>query len=106
MAKVAHAYTNDKPGAELPNEAPKGQVNDPSYKTSKNEAIPVIDDGGAVEDHIRPGAADSDKQLQQDEREAIDKSNIIKGGRTRHARPLGGSYEEPSDEQMGLTKES
>lgn len=63
MSKVAHAYTDDKPGADLPKEAPEGQVNDPSYKTSSNEAIPVIDDDAAVEDPIRPGDADSDKQL-------------------------------------------
>ena len=39
---------------------------------------------------------------ERDEREAIDKSNILKGDRTRHARPID-SYKEPSDEQ-GLPK--
>lgn len=39
---------------------------------------------------------------EQDEREAIDKSNILKGDRTRHAKPTG-TYQEPSDEQ-GLPK--
>jgi hypothetical protein len=40
--------------------------------------------------------------LEQDEKEAIDKSNILKGDRTRHAKPTG-TYKEPSDEQ-GLPK--
>ncbi|KAK3368395.1 hypothetical protein B0H63DRAFT_515016 [Podospora didyma] len=104
MSKAGHAYTDDKLGDELPRDAPDGQVNDPSYKTSGNEAIPVIDDDDAVEDPIKPGAADSDKQLEQDEREAIDKSNIVKE-RTRHATKPKGTYAEPSDEQMGLTEE-
>ncbi|PCD25911.1 hypothetical protein AU210_012345 [Fusarium oxysporum f. sp. radicis-cucumerinum] len=49
-----------------------------------------------------PKTADTDKQLDQDEEEAIDKSNIIKN-RTRHAQPQG-SYEESSDEKLGLTE--
>ena len=63
MSKAGHAYTDDKPGADLPRDAPEGQVNDPSYKTSKNEAVPVIDDDEPVEDPIAAGDADSDKQL-------------------------------------------
>ncbi|KXX75772.1 hypothetical protein MMYC01_207447 [Madurella mycetomatis] len=102
MSKVAHAYSDDKPGAPLPKEAPEGQVDDPSYKTSKNEAVPVIDDTDTVEDPVRPGAADSDQQLERDEREAIDKSNIV-GERTRK-KPPAGTFSEPSDEQMGLTE--
>ena len=39
---------------------------------------------------------------ERDEREAIDKSNILKGDRTRHAKPVD-TYKEPSDEQ-GLPK--
>lgn len=39
---------------------------------------------------------------EQDEIEAIDKSNILKGNRTRHAKPTS-TYKEPSDEQ-GLPK--
>jgi Histone chaperone domain CHZ len=35
---------------------------------------------------------------EQDEAEAIDKSNILKAGRTRGAKPEG-SYVEPSDEE-------
>ena len=40
--------------------------------------------------------------IEQDEREAIEKSNILKGDRTRHAKPTS-TYQEPSDEQ-GLPK--
>jgi hypothetical protein len=41
--------------------------------------------------------------IEQDEKEAIDKSNILKGDRTRHAKPTG-TYQEPGDEQ-GLPKQ-
>ncbi|KAK0747226.1 hypothetical protein B0T21DRAFT_379355 [Apiosordaria backusii] len=101
MSKTGYAYTDDKEGADIPREAPEGIVDDPSYKTSKNESVPVIDDNEEVEDPIKPGSADSDKQLQQDEKEAIDPSNIIKE-RTRHATKPGGTYAEPSDADMGL----
>ncbi|KAK4114411.1 hypothetical protein N656DRAFT_777614 [Canariomyces notabilis] len=104
MSKVAHAYTDDKPSDPLPADAPEGQVDDPSYKTGKNEAVPVIDDNEPVEDPMRPGQADSDKQLEQDEREAIDKSNII-GERTRK-KPPKGTFAEPTDEDMGLVEGS
>jgi hypothetical protein len=130
MSKVAHAYTDDKPSTPLPADAPEGQVDDPSYKTGKNEAVPVIDDNEPVEDPMRPGQADSDKQLgmfrlfclhlikqhkgaseanaqqttEQDEREAIDKSNII-GERTRK-KPPKGTFAEPTDEDMGLVEGS
>ena len=39
---------------------------------------------------------------ERDEKEAIDKSNVLKGDRTRHAKPID-TYKEPSDEQ-GLPK--
>lgn len=40
--------------------------------------------------------------IERDEREAIDKSNIV-GERTRK-KPPAGTFAEPSDEQMGLTQ--
>ncbi|KAH7012500.1 uncharacterized protein B0I36DRAFT_398894 [Microdochium trichocladiopsis] len=127
MSRVAHAYTDDKEGAALPPEAPDGQVSDSSYSTGKSEPIPVQDDTAPVEDPIRPEKANSDEQLgkhcfpsqhmhpsankpimltrpgmltdtiKQDEKEAIDKSNIIKE-RTRGAPPKG-TYQGPSDEK-------
>ncbi|KAK3302719.1 uncharacterized protein B0T15DRAFT_543735 [Chaetomium strumarium] len=101
MSKAAPYQQDDKLGAELDKNAPEGQVYDPSYKTGKNEPVPVIDDEAQVEDPMKPGKADSDKQLEQDEREAIDKGNIMKD-RMRHATKPKGTYAEPSDEQMGL----
>ncbi|KAL6876956.1 hypothetical protein J3F83DRAFT_727640 [Trichoderma novae-zelandiae] len=91
--------TNDTLGADVP----EGQVQDDSYVTgSQNESVPVQRDNAPVEDPIQASSADSDRQLDQDENEAIDKSNII-GERTRGSRPVG-SYQEPSDAQMGLTE--
>lgn len=49
--------------ANFSNEAPSGQVNDPSYKTKGTEAVPVIDDNAPVEDGLLPEEADSDRQL-------------------------------------------
>ncbi len=63
MSKTAHHYKDDKPGAELPSEAPTGQVSDSSYKTDKNEPVPVVGDDDQIEDPMKLGNADSDKQL-------------------------------------------
>ncbi len=63
MSKTAHHYQDDKPGAELPSEAPTGQVSDSSYKTGRNEPVPVVSDDAKIEDPMNLGNADSDKQL-------------------------------------------
>ncbi len=64
MSKAAPYQEDDKLGDELAREAPPGQVNDPSYKTSaKNEAVPVVDDDAPVEEPMKLGNADSDQQL-------------------------------------------
>lgn len=63
MSKTGHRYTDDKEGANLPNEAPTGIVDDASYKTKGNESVPVVDDNAPVEDPINARTADSDKQL-------------------------------------------
>jgi hypothetical protein len=124
MTTAGHALTDDKLGAEpLPEGAPTGQVNDPSYKSRRGDRGPiaVIDDDAPVEDPIRASEADSDKQLgttshaavlcpmlmrisitEKDDAEAIDKSNILEG-RTRNSKPTG-KYAEPTDKQMGLTE--
>jgi len=77
-----------------------GDTVDNSYVSrSGGEQVPVIRDEKPVEqpnDAVNP---DSDEMLQQDEADAIDKSNILKGGqRTRGAKPTG-SYNEPGDEE-------
>ncbi|KAI1205542.1 uncharacterized protein F4807DRAFT_442976 [Annulohypoxylon truncatum] len=85
-------------------EAPEGRVYDESYATKgrDSETIPVVKDTERVEDPIDSTTADSDKQLERDDAEAIDQKNALKE-RTRGKKP-GGSYEEPSDEQMGLVE--
>jgi len=72
---------------------------DDSYvsRTGQSE-IPVQKDGAAVEDPIDPRTADSDQMLERDDKEAIDTDNIIDGGRTRGAKPVG-TYREPGDEE-------
>ncbi|PTB65871.1 hypothetical protein BBK36DRAFT_1141801 [Trichoderma citrinoviride] len=104
MSKYAHQQiddkdTNDTLGADVP----EGQVQDDSYVTgTKNESVPVQSDDAPVEDPIKASSADSDRQLEQDDREAIDKSNII-DEKIRGAKPRG-SYREPGDDQLGLTE--
>ncbi|GJN69207.1 hypothetical protein PLIIFM63780_000605 [Purpureocillium lilacinum] len=67
-----------------------------SRQGDKSE-IPVQADESKVEDPIDETTANSDAQLERDDAEAIDKSNIIKE-RTRHAEPQGG-YREPGDNE-------
>ncbi|KAI2628525.1 hypothetical protein GGR54DRAFT_636244 [Hypoxylon sp. NC1633] len=69
-----------------------------------NAGIPVLRDNDKIEDSINPKDADSDKQLKRDDTEAIDKSNVLKD-RTRGEKPTS-SYEEPTDEDFGLTEGS
>ncbi|KAJ4424053.1 hypothetical protein N0V82_001300 [Gnomoniopsis sp. IMI 355080] len=71
--------------------------NEESYVT-KEDQVPVLDDNDNIEDGVDEATADTDAQLERDENEAIDKSNIVED-RTRHAKPDGGSYREPGDEE-------
>ncbi|KAI9791305.1 MAG: hypothetical protein M1816_004086 [Peltula sp. TS41687] len=84
---------NDATGGNVPS----GDLKDDTYVETKGP-IPVQRDDAPVEDPIDPKAADSNAQLERDEKEAIDKSNIIKGDRTRHAKPQGPGYSEGPDE--------
>ncbi|KAI0829164.1 hypothetical protein F5Y06DRAFT_308294 [Hypoxylon sp. FL0890] len=107
MSKSAYHQADDKPSAELPQDAPEGQVSDESYAAEArkdNASIPVLKDDDDVEDPIDPNQADSDKQLERDEAEAIDKKNVLKE-RTRGEQPRG-AYNEPTDEDLGLTEGS
>lgn len=63
MTESAPYQRDDKIGADLAREAPPGQVNDPSYKTSGTASVPVVDDDAQIDDPMQPGNADSDKQL-------------------------------------------
>ncbi|TDZ41470.1 hypothetical protein CTRI78_v009584 [Colletotrichum trifolii] len=95
---------SDEKASSLPADAPEGQVYDDSYASrSGQDSVPVIKDDAQVEDPVDPATADSDKQLERDEKEAIDKSNINKET-TRHAKPANGTYQGPSDADLGLTQ--
>ncbi|KXJ96136.1 hypothetical protein Micbo1qcDRAFT_201455 [Microdochium bolleyi] len=80
--------------------APSGEYNDESYVSrtgQKDGPIPVTSGNESVESPYKDGAADSDAQLERDEKDAIDESNII-DDRTRNAKPTG-TYAEPGDEE-------
>jgi hypothetical protein len=62
-SKAAPYQQNIKEGADLPREAPPGQVGDPSYKTRGTESVPVVDDDAPLENPMKMGQADSDRQL-------------------------------------------
>ncbi|KAL8785966.1 MAG: hypothetical protein Q9213_003042 [Squamulea squamosa] len=85
---------NDVTGGDVPSGVKHD--NDYASRTGQTE-IPVQKDEAPVEDPIDPATADSDQALAQDDKDAIDKSNIV-GGRTRGAKPSGG-YAEPGDEE-------
>ncbi|KAI1347443.1 hypothetical protein F5Y01DRAFT_295124 [Xylaria sp. FL0043] len=107
MSKSSWRETDDRSGEpEDIREAPTGQVNDDSYTTeNKNtESVPVVSDEAAIEDPVRPEQADTNEQLDRDDREAIDESNILKD-RLRGNEPKKGALREPSDEEMGLAED-
>ncbi|KAI0204968.1 hypothetical protein F4808DRAFT_412785 [Astrocystis sublimbata] len=85
------------------NEAPTGSVQDDSYvkRQGDNAAIDVVKDDADIEDPVSAENADSDQQLDKDDKDAIDSSNIIKS-RLRGNEPKEGAMAEPSDEEMGL----
>ncbi|KAI1267706.1 hypothetical protein F5Y18DRAFT_424841 [Xylariaceae sp. FL1019] len=87
--------------SEYDNEAPTGQVKDESYVSRsghKSEEIPVVSDTERIADPIDADTADSDAQLERDDNEAIDTSNIL-DERTRGAAQPRGTYTEPGDEE-------
>ncbi|KAI9726179.1 MAG: hypothetical protein M1828_001852 [Chrysothrix sp. TS-e1954] len=66
------------------------------YKTDTKSDVPVTADE-PIDEAVDEEKMNSDAQLQKDDDEAIDKSNIV-GSRTRQAAPSGG-YREPGDEE-------
>ncbi|EAW14290.1 uncharacterized protein ACLA_073250 [Aspergillus clavatus NRRL 1] len=50
--------------------------------------VPVQRDEASYDDPMQPPYSNSDQQLADDEREAIDRSNILSGDRLRHAKPM------------------
>ncbi|KAK5117949.1 hypothetical protein LTR62_003993 [Meristemomyces frigidus] len=80
---------------------PSGRDSDNDYTSrdgQKQAPIPVQKDEDAVESGINSATEDSDAQLERDDKDAIDQSNVIDGGRTRGAAKKAGSYTEPDDE--------
>ncbi|KAJ6023490.1 hypothetical protein N7499_008886 [Penicillium canescens] len=67
-----------------------GTFTDNSYKENRSNLkgqVPVQGDNERYEDPIQPPYSNTDQQLEEDENEAIDKSNILRGDRLRHAKP-------------------
>ncbi|KAL2854324.1 hypothetical protein BJY01DRAFT_35923 [Aspergillus pseudoustus] len=61
--------------------------------------IPVQRDEARYEDPMQPPSSNSDRQLAQDEREAINQSNVLGGSRLRHEKPqTSNRYQEGEDE--------
>ncbi|KAM0374687.1 hypothetical protein HYE67_007712 [Fusarium culmorum] len=81
--------------------APSASYEDNSYVSrpgEKDQPIAVQADSDRFEDPIDAEQADTDAQLERDEKDAIDQSNIIEE-RTRGATQPGGTYQEPGDEE-------
>ncbi|KAK3323852.1 hypothetical protein B0T19DRAFT_443315 [Cercophora scortea] len=79
--------------------APSGEFHDNSYVArpgTKHEPVQVISDNERV-GGIDSNVADTDARLERDDKDAIDKSNII-NDRTRGAKPNHG-YREPGDKE-------
>ncbi|KAB8233916.1 hypothetical protein ETB97_005301 [Aspergillus alliaceus] len=68
-----------------------GDFGDNSYahetRSELKSHIPVVRDEANLADPMQPPFSNSDQQLERDEREAIDRSNILGGERLRHAKP-------------------
>ncbi|KAI4613014.1 hypothetical protein J4E90_000186 [Alternaria incomplexa] len=80
-------------------EIPNGNAMDNDYKSRTGQTeIPVQNDEAPVEATEYTNGGDSDAQLERDEKDAIDKSNIL-DERTRGATKKSGTYTEPGDEE-------
>ncbi|RYO79632.1 hypothetical protein DL766_010585 [Monosporascus sp. MC13-8B] len=107
MSKVAYHQSDDKPSSTTgvrDDEVPEGHVQNDSYvmgADKKGEPAPVVGDDAKVEDPVDAKDPDSNRQLERDEKEAIDESNIVEGGREK---PPSRSLGEPSDEDFGLVE--
>ncbi|KAJ9620575.1 hypothetical protein H2203_007781 [Taxawa tesnikishii (nom. ined.)] len=95
-ADAQYENQNDYVGGDA---GPPGDKGDNDYvsRTGQHQ-VPVQKDEAPVNDPIDPNTADSDRTLQADEAETMDKSNIIEE-RTRGATKPAGTYQEPGDEE-------
>jgi hypothetical protein len=81
-----------------------GNVYDSSYvsdtRPELRDQLPVQADQEDYDDPFQPPYSNSNEQLEEDENEAINKSNILEGDRTRHAKPQSANrYNEGPDEE-------
>ncbi|KAK3203380.1 hypothetical protein GRF29_112g1173439 [Pseudopithomyces chartarum] len=81
-------------------QTPTGDYQDNDYVSRTGQStIPVQRDETPVEaSPYDAETADSDQQLERDEKDAIDSSNIIES-RTRGATKQAGTYAEPGDDE-------
>ena len=105
----SYASSKDEPVPVLKDEEPVEQPNDamdPDSDKMLGKLSPILSPD--LEKNICPligGWEMTSREYmligdaEQDEREAIDKSNILKGDRTRHATKPAGTYREPGDEE-------
>ncbi|KAJ5826433.1 hypothetical protein N7474_003571 [Penicillium riverlandense] len=103
-------YEAENDAAPIPDE-----IVDDTYlgETNPNltNQVPVQADEDDYEDPMQPPYANTDEQLADDDNEAIDQSNILKGDRLRHGKPRSTNrYSEgpneddlPSDIRDGLS---
>ncbi|KAF9740050.1 hypothetical protein PMIN06_003872 [Paraphaeosphaeria minitans] len=78
---------------------PVGDAGDNDYASRTGQStIPVQRDEAPVDEPYGSGNADSDEQLERDEKDAIESSNIV-DSRTRGATKQAGTYAEPSDDE-------
>ncbi|KAK3673004.1 hypothetical protein LTR78_007115 [Recurvomyces mirabilis] len=83
------------------NEVPVGLDGDNDYtsRTGQKQApIPVQKDEDSIESGVNPATEDSDAQLEKDDKDAINKDNIV-DARTRGAAKSKGAYTDPGDEE-------
>ncbi|KAI8937226.1 hypothetical protein NX059_006435 [Plenodomus lindquistii] len=83
------------------NEIPQGDAVDNDYQSRTGQqqyGIPVQKDEAPIEDTEYDNGGDSEQQLERDEKDAIDESNIL-DERTRGATKEKGAYTEPGDEE-------
>ncbi|KAJ9480918.1 hypothetical protein VN97_g12601 [Penicillium thymicola] len=80
-----------------------GDIKDDSYTKETNAnlrgQVAVQEDDQQYDDPMQPPYSNTDQQLEEDEQEAIDKSNILRGDRLRHEKPrTSDKYSEGPDE--------
>ncbi|KAJ5968845.1 hypothetical protein N7501_005093 [Penicillium viridicatum] len=82
-----------------------GTFRDDSYAKETNPnlkgQVPVQGDNQQFDDPMQPPYSNTDQQLEEDEQEAIDNSNVLRGDRLRHAKPrTSNKYSEGPDEDL------